>query len=221
VCSDAGNNVLGILTMTQSDVSQPVVKLAGKLSGLTPGKHGLSVCVSGDVSAGSASCGPIFNPFGTWLALAGTRRRQQQREDAVATTAVDPADLVRRRRAFCLLWLRSLTRICYHPPFRALLETPSGKTHGAPDDDNQCMVGDLGNVVADENGAAEVKMELGGKEGKAGVQLLGPHSVVGRSIVLYAGEDDQGRGGQENSLATGNPGPRIAAGVIGLSVSSS
>jgi len=72
------------------------------------------------------------------------------------------------------------------------------------------MVGDLGNISVDENGVAEV--EIVDKQ----IQLLGAHSIIGRSIVVYAGEDDQGRGGHENSLTTGNPGPRIAAGVIGL-----
>jgi Cu-Zn family superoxide dismutase len=85
----------------------------------------------------------------------------------------------------------------------------TGKTHGAPEDANR-MVGDLGNIKADENGNCVV--ELTDKQ----VQLLGPHSVLGRSLVVYAGEDDQGRGGHENSLTTGNSGPRMAAGVIGL-----
>lgn len=86
----------------------------------------------------------------------------------------------------------------------------AGKTHGAPED-KQRMVGDLGNLLADSNGICSVDLT------DSQVQLLGPHSVIGRSIVIYAGEDDQGRGGHENSLINGNPGPRIAAGVIGLS----
>jgi Cu-Zn family superoxide dismutase len=85
----------------------------------------------------------------------------------------------------------------------------SGKTHGAPGDAER-MVGDLGNIKADENGNCAVSLE------DAQVQLLGPHSVIGRSLVIYAGEDDQGRGGHENSLTTGNPGPRMGAGVIGI-----
>ena len=52
------------------------------------------------------------------------------------------------------------------------------------------------------------------------VKLLGPHSIIGRSLVVYAGEDDCGRGGHENSLTTGNPGPRIGAEVVGLGSSS-
>jgi superoxide dismutase, Cu-Zn family len=84
-----------------------------------------------------------------------------------------------------------------------------GKTHGAPGDKLR-MVGDLGNIVADETGSSTVKIV------DSQVQLFGPHSVVGRSLVVYAGEDDQGRGGHENSLTTGNSGPRMASGVIGL-----
>jgi superoxide dismutase, Cu-Zn family len=59
------------------------------------------------------------------------------------------------------------------------------------------MVGDLGNIVADESGTAIVDIT------DRHVQLLGPHSV---------------RGGHENSLVTGNTGPRVAAGVIGLAL---
>ena len=48
------------------------------------------------------------------------------------------------------------------------------------------------------------------------MKLIGPQSVIGRSIVLYSGEDDMGKGGHENSLTNGNAGDIIGAGVIGL-----
>ena len=51
------------------------------------------------------------------------------------------------------------------------------------------------------------------------VKLIGPHSVIGRSIVVTAGEDDLGRGGHDLSLSTGNSGPRVAGGVIGIAPS--
>ena len=87
----------------------------------------------------------------------------------------------------------------------------SGKTHGAPTDDpNLRMVGDIGNVTADEAGTATFKLD------DEMVKIFGPHSVIGRSMVICAGADDQGRGGQESSLTTGNAGPRVAFGVIGL-----
>jgi Cu-Zn family superoxide dismutase len=89
----------------------------------------------------------------------------------------------------------------------------AGKTHGAPTDAER-MVGDLGNIEADEAGVCNVEIS------DTLVKLLGPHSVIGRSLVICAGADDTGRGGQDNSLTTGNAGPRIAYGVIGLGQSS-
>ena len=86
-----------------------------------------------------------------------------------------------------------------------------GKTHGAPGDDaSQRTVGDLGNIEGDESGNCDVKIS------DNLVKLLGAHSVIGRSIVVCAGADDGGRGGQEKSLTTGNAGPRVAYGVIGM-----
>jgi Cu/Zn superoxide dismutase len=84
-----------------------------------------------------------------------------------------------------------------------------GKSHGAPSD-SQRMVGDLGNLEADASGVARVDCK------DTSISLVGPHSILGRSLVIFAGEDDQGRGGHEQSLKTGNSGPRIAAGVIGI-----
>lgn len=101
---------------------------------------------------------------------------------------------------------------------------PFGKTHGAPDvaDPSQRMVGDLGNVLCQvPEGAPEgAEATCDVKISDTMVKLMGPHSIIGRSLVVYAGEDDCGRGGHENSLTTGNPGPRIGAGVVGLSKSS-
>jgi superoxide dismutase, Cu-Zn family len=103
---------------------------------------------------------------------------------------------------------------------------PFGKTHGHPDDMDQRMVGDLGNLVVggtQETDPAEIIGTLPDvcdvKLSDRLVKLLGPHSIIGRSLVIYAGEDDCGRGGHENSLTTGNPGPRIGAGVVGLAAS--
>ena len=104
---------------------------------------------------------------------------------------------------------------------------PFGRNHGSPDDEER-MSGDLGslflatvlvvtddagNIEVDEDGVANVNIE------DRQVKLIGPHSVIGRSIVIKASEDDLGRGGHESSLTTGNSGSRVAGGVIGISSS--
>lgn len=48
------------------------------------------------------------------------------------------------------------------------------------------------------------------------MSLFGEYSVVGRSVVVHAKEDDLGEGGHADSLTTGNSGARVACGVIGL-----
>ena len=40
--------------------------------------------------------------------------------------------------------------------------------------------------------------------------------LAGKAIVVHAGEDDLGLGGDDGSLATGNAGGRKACGVIRL-----
>uniref|UniRef100_A0A7S2SG03 Superoxide dismutase copper/zinc binding domain-containing protein n=1 Tax=Eucampia antarctica TaxID=49252 RepID=A0A7S2SG03_9STRA len=86
---------------------------------------------------------------------------------------------------------------------------PFGKNHGSPEDEER-MAGDLGNLIVTADGKCTVNID--GKQ----VKLIGPHSVIGRSIVVYGGEDDCGRGGHELSLSTGNSGNRVAVGVIGI-----
>ena len=74
----------------------------------------------------------------------------------------------------------------------------------------QGHVGDLGNIVADEQGIARFKIVA------RRVDLSGDPSVVGRAMVIHADEDDLGLGGDEESLKTGNAGERLACGVIRL-----
>ncbi|XP_012592930.1 extracellular superoxide dismutase [Cu-Zn] [Microcebus murinus] len=47
--------------------------------------------------------------------------------------------------------------------------------------------------------------------------LAGPHSIVGRAVVVHAGVDDLGRGGNQASVENGNAGRRLACCVVGLS----
>ncbi|KAJ2737624.1 Superoxide dismutase [Cu-Zn] [Coemansia sp. BCRC 34301] len=87
---------------------------------------------------------------------------------------------------------------------------PYDLSHGAPDSKIR-HVGDLGNLVAPEQG--EAVFEIEDKQ----VTLFGPHSVIGRTVVVHALEDDLGLGGHELSPSTGNAGDRLACGVIGIS----
>lgn len=71
-------------------------------------------------------------------------------------------------------------------------------------------VGDLGNVTADDAGKAAVNIS------DSQVTLVGPQSVIGRTMVIHADIDDLGKGGHELSPTTGNAGARLACGVIGI-----
>ncbi|KAJ7069745.1 superoxide dismutase [Mycena amicta] len=86
---------------------------------------------------------------------------------------------------------------------------PLSKNHG-PRGEKTRHVGDLGNIKSDEAGVATFSFE------DSLVSLNGPLSVLGRAVVIHAGTDDLGRGGDPESLKTGNAGARAACGVIGL-----
>ncbi|TMW96763.1 hypothetical protein EJD97_006815 [Solanum chilense] len=86
---------------------------------------------------------------------------------------------------------------------------PNKLTHGAPGDEIR-HAGDLGNIVANADGVAEVTLV------DNQIPLTGPNSVVGRALVVHELEDDLGKGGHELSLTTGNAGGRLACGVVGL-----
>ena len=77
---------------------------------------------------------------------------------------------------------------------------PEGKDHGGLHSEER-HVGDLGNITADENGLAKVKVDVEG---------LKVHFILGRSIVVHAGKDDL------KSQPSGDAGPRVAVGVIGV-----
>lgn len=74
---------------------------------------------------------------------------------------------------------------------------PHGSQHG---DIGSGHVGDLGNIVANENG--EVKQKIVTKD----VKLKGPYAIQGRLLVIRSEADD---------LETGENGDIIAAGIIG------
>ncbi|KAK0513424.1 hypothetical protein JMJ35_004410 [Cladonia borealis] len=86
---------------------------------------------------------------------------------------------------------------------------PFSKQHGAPSDTER-HVGDLGNFKTDDHGHSH------GSITDSLVKLIGPESVLGRTIVVHSGTDDLGKGGHEQSKITGNAGARPACGVIGI-----
>lgn len=86
---------------------------------------------------------------------------------------------------------------------------PTGKTHGAREAEVR-HVGDLGNLKTDGKGVAKGALQ------DSLIKLTGPTSILGRTVVIHAGQDDLGKGGVEESLKTGNAGGRNACGVIGI-----
>ena len=93
---------------------------------------------------------------------------------------------------------------------------PHKQNHGAPNDEVR-HAGDLGNITVDENGNST------GSLTDHLVKLEGEFSVIGRSVMIHADEDDLGKGDHsepgtngKTSLTTGNAGARIACGEIKL-----
>jgi Cu-Zn family superoxide dismutase len=65
-------------------------------------------------------------------------------------------------------------------------------------------VGDLGNLVADKDGKAHYEWT------DHVISFKGQNSIIGRGIIIHAGEDDL------HTQPTGNAGARVACGVIGI-----
>jgi len=80
---------------------------------------------------------------------------------------------------------------------------PENTDHGGPEDKVR-HVGDLGNLEADAQGNAYYE------RGDSYIALSGPHSIIGRSVIIHAGFDDL------KSQPTGAAGGRVACGVIGI-----
>ena len=88
---------------------------------------------------------------------------------------------------------------------------PFNAPHGGPTDAAEARhAGDLGNLQADAMGNVNVELE------DRLLTLHGALSIVGRSVIIHADEDDLGRSGHPDSKTTGHAGARIACGVIGM-----
>ncbi len=77
---------------------------------------------------------------------------------------------------------------------------PHGHKHGAPGDEEH-HAGDLGNIEANEDGVAQVKIKA---------PWLKLHFTIGRALVVHGDADDL------QSQPSGAAGPRVALGVIGI-----
>ena len=86
---------------------------------------------------------------------------------------------------------------------------PDGATHGGLETKIRHF-GDLGNIVSTK-GLSKGYLFL-----KNGCLDGSKYSILGRMIIVHADPDDLGKGGDEESLKTGNAGKRLACGVIGL-----
>ncbi len=80
---------------------------------------------------------------------------------------------------------------------------PAGMPHGGPDAEKR-HVGDLGNITADESGVAHYERI------DAHLAFDGPHSIIGRSVIVHEKADDL------TTQPTGAAGARVACGVIGV-----
>src|SRR5262249_51890942 len=131
------SKVVGVVVFTAKGKK---VEVTGKITGLTPGKHGFHVHEFGDcTSKDGMSAGSHFDPE--------------------------------------------------HMP------------HGGPHSEKR-HVGDLGNIEADKNGVAEINIT------DSKIKLHGAHSIIGRSIIVHAKEDDL--------KDIKSAGARIGCGVIGI-----
>ena len=81
---------------------------------------------------------------------------------------------------------------------------PEGMPHAGPDDAKR-HVGDLGNLEADGQGHATYKRT------DSMIKLNGPHSIIGRALIVHAKPDDF-----KTQQPPGNAGDRIGCGVIGI-----
>ena len=81
---------------------------------------------------------------------------------------------------------------------------PGAMPHAGPMDMKR-HEGDMGNIQADANGHAHLEFT------DKGMSMEGSNSIVGRGMILHRDMDDL------KSQPSGNAGPRIACGVIGVS----
>jgi Cu-Zn family superoxide dismutase len=84
---------------------------------------------------------------------------------------------------------------------------PFNKNHGSPNDLDR-HVGDMGNIVTNEYGVGIIDYT------DSVITLFGEKTIIGKACVVHMDPDDLGKGGNEDSLKTGNAGGRVACGEV-------
>lgn len=86
---------------------------------------------------------------------------------------------------------------------------PLGATkHGDPNSTERHM-GDMGNISAVE----DKEITTWAYEDYI-IQVNGPYSIIGKTVVVHENEDDLGKGASEESQKNGNVGPPLFSGII-------
>lgn len=86
---------------------------------------------------------------------------------------------------------------------------PMNCNHGGLKSKN-CHAGDLGNIKS-KGGISSGTIRTSKITLRKSIR-----NITGRMIIVHADRDDVGKGGDEESLKTGNAGKRLACGVIGI-----
>ncbi|EGC29159.1 hypothetical protein DICPUDRAFT_93197 [Dictyostelium purpureum] len=130
---------------------------------------------------------------------------RQEGEDKPVTVEYDINNLEKGKHGFHVHVFGDTTNGCVSAGSHF---NPFNKTHGSPCDTDR-HVGDLGNIEA-TGGATK------GTITDSVISLCGKNSIIGRTMIVHADEDDLGKGGHDDSKTTGHAGARLACGVIGV-----
>ncbi|KAI8483530.1 Superoxide dismutase [Cu-Zn] [Branchiostoma belcheri] len=169
--------------------------------------YGITVLQYGDLSRGCLSAGDHYNPFN--YTHGGPKDQIRYLTGGKVEVFLRLKGFARNLRSYGVTVheLGDQSKGCtstldHYNPFNL--------NHGGPKDEIRHL-GDWGNVEADSTGEvnAIIKDEV--------ASLVGPYSIIGRTIVIHANEDDLGRGDSPETKKTGNVGKRLACCVLGHS----
>jgi len=87
---------------------------------------------------------------------------------------------------------------------------PTNSNHGGRNSKER-HVGDLGNIKSKNKIAKGILNDK-----LISLNFKNTNCIIGRSVIVHNDRDDLGKGGDTESLKTGNAGKRMACGVIGI-----